>query len=361
MGNRKYIFLYPFSLIFGLITAIRNLLYDKGWLTAHEFGIPVICVGNITVGGTGKTPHTEYLIELLHEKFKLAVLSRGYKRKSHGFMVATISSTTAETGDEPLQIFRKFPDTVVAVDSDRVKGVKIVLRDNPEIDVIILDDGFQHRSIKPGLSVLLTDYNRLISRDHLMPYGRLRESKKNIRRACLVLVTKSPEGISEKEMDGISGELKTGSYQKIFFSAISYKEPVLLFETGNPRRLILSEENRESAGAVLVTGIASPGPLRQYLEKYFKNIDHLEFPDHHGFNENDIEKILNSWKDLQSQVKYLVTTEKDAVRLREFTNIADSLKESFYYIPVGITFLNNSQPEFDNLIFNYVRKNKRDS
>ncbi len=361
MGNRKFFFFYPFSLIYGLITDIRNFLYDRGWLAAHEFKIPVICVGNITVGGTGKTPHTEYLIELLREKFKVAVLSRGYKRKSHGFLVASTSSTVAETGDEPLQIFHKFPDIVVAVDNDRVKGVKRILIERPDIEIIILDDGFQHRSIKPGLSVLLTDYNRLISRDYLMPYGRLRESNTNTYRADLVVVTKSPDGISEKETDSICRELKIGPHQKIFFTTISYKEPLLIWNTGNSSRVFLSEENRENMGAVLVTGIASPVPFRQYLEKYFKNIDHLEFPDHHCFNGNDLKRIMNSWKNLQTQLKYLITTEKDAVRLREFTNIADSLKERFYYIPVGVTFLNNTQLAFDNLIFDYVRNNKRDS
>ena len=331
-----------------------------GILASKEFDVPIICVGNITVGGTGKTPHTEYLIDLLHEKFRVAILSRGYKRGSHGFVIASASSTFIEIGDEPMQIFKKFPGIIVAVDGDRVNGARTIINVHPETEVIILDDGFQHRRIKPALSILLTDFNRLITRDHLMPYGNLRESAKNSGRAAIIIVTKSPEDISESVMKDISKELKISSGQRLFFTSVRYRNPVQLFGDSNSEGLTLSEETRANRGAVLVTGIAAPTPFLRYLDRYFSEINHIEFPDHHSFNTGDIKTITDSWDGLKSSSKYVITTEKDAVRLREFGN-TDSLKESVYYIPVTVSFLNNGKYSFDNLIFEYVGKNKGNS
>lgn len=358
MANSKHFFLYPFSLIYGLITDIRNILYDKGLLHSEEFETPVICVGNITVGGTGKTPHTEYLINLLHHHFKVAVLSRGYRRKSKGFLYAGANSTYRDIGDEPLQISRKFPGILVAVDADRIHGVINILKGHPGTDVIILDDGFQHRRIKPGLSILLTDYNRLMVRDQMMPYGNLRESKRNISRADLVIVTKSPEDITGEMMDSIQEEIRYVSDKKCFFTKISYKEPVALFSQNSAPLLQLSAVHPGERGAVIITGIANPAPFRRHLEKYFGEIKHLNFPDHHGFTDNDIKDVSDAWDDIKSTEKYLITTEKDAVRLKEFANIADSMKRAFYYIPVGVVFVNTQKEEFDNMIIEYVRKNK---
>jgi tetraacyldisaccharide 4'-kinase len=361
MGNRRYLLLYPFSIIYRLVTDIRNLLFNTGILTSEKFDIPVICIGNITVGGTGKTPHAEYLIDLLRKEFRVALLSRGYKRRSLGFTIVSHSSHVSETGDEPLQVFLRFPEIVVAVDRDRVNGIKTIMKEYPETDVIILDDGFQHRSVKPGLSILLTDYNRLLTRDYLMPYGTLRETRNNRKRADAILISKTPETISGSTMEGIIRELKSNEQQKLFFTSVLYKDLTPVFRESVSESQTLLEQKRENLGAVLITGIAAPQPLRAFLDRYFEEIIHLCFPDHHYFSENDIKKIRTAHKDLKSQKKLLITTEKDAVRLREFANIEDSLKRVFYYIPVGISFLKDEKHDFDNLIFEYVRKNKRDN
>ena len=361
MGTGRNLLLYPFSLIYGLVTDIRNFLYNSGVLPSHEFRIPIICVGNITVGGTGKTPHTEYLVNLLRGNFKVAILSRGYKRKSRGFQIASADSSVKNIGDEPLQIFRKFRDILVAVDRDRVHGVKTILKENPEIEVIILDDGFQHRSIKPGLSILLSDYNRPIVKDYLMPYGNLRESKKNIRRTDVILITKSPENISPIKRRIIIKEVNKAPYQDLYFTSFMYRDPLPVFADNPSEKFTLADLNPDKSGIVLVTGIANPGHLRDYLSKYFREIIHLGFPDHRCFTERDIEKISTVFNDLKSPLKFAFTTEKDAVRLREFTNIAEPLKLASYYIPVGVNFLNEDKPEFDKLISDYVRKNKRNN
>jgi tetraacyldisaccharide 4'-kinase len=361
MGNSKNIFLYPLSLIYGLITGIRNFLYNTGILSSVEFHLPVICVGNITVGGTGKTPHTEYLAGLLRENFKVATLSRGYKRKTRDFRIATSSSLVNEIGDEPMQIYRKFPDVLVTVDRNRVHGVNKILEGNPETEVIILDDAFQHRRITPGFSILLTDYERLIVRDHIMPYGSLRESKGNMRRADIILITKSPENISPIQRRLIVKEVDKAPYQNLYFTSLTYKAPVPLFDCRDHEEIHPDISNGAGCGIVLITGIANPLPLKEYLQKFFEEIIHLSFPDHYNIKEKDIIDITSAYKELKSPTKYLFTTEKNAVRLREFTNIAEPIRSAFFYIPVGIHFLNDDKDEFDNLIVDYVRKNKRNN
>lgn len=350
--------LWPFSILFRLVTAIRNILYDKGIISSEEFDVPVICIGNITVGGTGKTPHAEYIISLLRKEFRVALLSRGYMRKSTGFRYVTPASSTAGSGDEPLQISRKFPDIVVAVDSNRINGIKTILREHPGTDVIILDDGFQHRKVRPGLSILLTDYSRLMTRDKLLPYGRLRESPSQRLRAGVIVVTKTPENISDAEKIAITNELLTGEKQKVFFSAISYFGLQPVFENADPGSQDTDGKDRNERAALVVTGIASPDPLIRYLEKHFSEIRHLRFPDHHNFTGGDIEKIRMAFKETAMTDKIIITTEKDAVRFREFSNIAASLKKHMYCIPAGVTFLNDDKREFDKLILDYARKNK---
>jgi tetraacyldisaccharide 4'-kinase len=361
MENRKNILLYPFSILYGVITEIRNFMYNTGILTSHEFSIPVICVGNITVGGTGKTPHTEYLISLLKENFRIATLSRGYKRKSIGFIIASSSSAVNEIGDEPAQIFRKFPDVTVTVDRNRVHGVKSILQERPETEVIILDDGFQHRRIKPGLTILLTDFNRLMIQDHLLPYGRLRESLSNISRADIILITKSPENISPIQRRLIVKEINKAPYQNLFFTSLEYKEPCLVFDGSAADKKIFVKHEKEKRGIVLITGIVNPLPFKKFLSAFFCEICHICLPDHHRFSEKDIFKISAAYNDLKATVKFVITTEKDAVRLGEFTNIAEPIRSSFFYVPVEVTFLNDDKEEFDNLILDYVRKNKRNN
>jgi len=344
--------------MFRLVTWIRNILYDKELISSEKFEIPVICIGNITVGGTGKTPHAEYVISLLSNEFRVALLSRGYMRKTSGFRYVTPLSKVADCGDEPLQISRKFPDAVVAVDSNRIDGIKTILREHPGTDVIILDDGFQHRKVRPGLSILLTDYGRLMTRDSLLPYGRLREPASQRKRADAIIVTKTPGNITISEKLAISKELRIAKDQKIFFSSISYSGLRPVFEDSAPTMDLPGEKERNETAAVILTGIASPGPLISYLRRYFAEIRHLHFPDHHYFTPRDMERIKQDFEEVSLTIKLIITTEKDAVRLREFSNIAGSLKKTLYFIPAGVSFLNDDKSEFDKLIFNYARKNK---
>ena len=361
MGKSRNILLYPVSLLYGMITSARNFLYNTGILPSVEFHLPVICVGNITVGGTGKTPHTEYLAGLLRKNFKVATLSRGYKRKTRDFKIASTKSLVSEIGDEPMQIYRKFSDVMVTVDRNRVHGVKRILEENPETDVIILDDGFQHRSITPGFSVLLSDFDRLIVRDHMMPYGSLRESKHNMRRADIILITKSPENISPIQRRLIVKEVDKAPYQNLFFTTLRYKDPLPVFGDTGKDKNYLDMSKSEGYGAILVTGIANPNPLKEYLHKTAGEIIHLSFPDHYNFKNRDIKSIISAYENLKSPVKYLFATEKDAARLREFTNIAEPVRSAFFYVPVEIFFLNEDKENFDNLIVDYVRKNKRNN
>jgi tetraacyldisaccharide 4'-kinase len=360
MEIKKNILFYPFSLIYGFVTIIRNFLFETGILRSVEFRMPVISVGNITVGGTGKTPHVEYIADLLRKDFKVAVLSRGYKRETHDFQLADPSATINMIGDEPLQIYKKLPDITVAVDRDRVHGVNMIMNIKPDTQVIILDDGFQHRSIVPGFSILLTDYNRLMIKDSLLPYGRLRERVTGMRRADTIIVTKSPANLSPMDRRLIVKEIDKAPYQNLFFTILKYEDPVPVFQD-TTESIKLSNFSAEDIGTVLVTGIANPAPLKEYLGKYFSDIRHLCYPDHYRFSVNDIEKILNEFNAITTSVKYIFTTEKDSVRLREFTYIPESVKSVLWYIPVGIDFLNEEKKEFDNLIINYVRKNKRNN
>lgn len=361
MINNKNILLYPLALIWGIITGIRNFLYNSGLLKSVEFNLPVICVGNITVGGTGKTPHTEYIADLLRKDFKVATLSRGYKRTSHGFRIASPETPVKEIGDEPMQIFRKFPDVLVTVDRNRVKGVTRILEDAPETEVIILDDAYQHRRITPGFSILLTDFERLIVRDHMMPYGNLRESFGNMRRADIIIISKSPENLSPIQRRIMVKEIDKSPYQNLYFTSMAYCYPIPVFEGITKDVKIPDLSDTENCGIVLITGIANPQPFKEYLQERYKEIKHLSFPDHYTFRERDLHSVAEEFQNLKSTIKYLITTEKDAVRLREFTNIAEPLKSAFFYIPIGIHFLNDDKDEFDNMIVDYVRKNKRNN
>jgi len=361
MLKHRSIFLYPFSLVYGLITAVRNILYDSGILKSAEFSIPVICVGNLAVGGTGKTPHTEYLADLLRKEFRVAVLSRGYRRRSKGFLIASGSPKVEDTGDEPLQMYRKYPDITIAVDRNRKNGIAMIMKEKPETSVIILDDGFQHRRVNPGYSILLSGYDRLFINDHLLPYGNLRESKKNIRRADIILITKSPESLQAIQRRITVKEIKKYPYQNLFFTSITYGTPHPVFESGNTDDRIFSGDHINGTGILLLTGIADPQPLAEYIRERAGEVVVLSFSDHHRFRDKDLVKITNAWNSIKSKNKFLITTEKDAVRLREFGNIAESVRSASYYIPVGIHFLNDDQAEFDNLIVDYVRKNKRNN
>lgn len=362
MAGKKYILLYPFSLAWGVVTWFRNFLFNTGIIKGRVFRIPIICVGNITVGGTGKTPHCEYLINLLKKDFNVALLSRGYMRRSKGFVMAAPSSDTSDIGDEPMQVWLKNPDITVAADRDRVHGIETILQLKPDTGVIILDDGFQHRQVIPGLSILLTDFNRLIIHDHLLPYGELRESKKNICRADIIIVTKCPPNLTPIQRRIIVKDIKKAPWQHLYFTTYKYGDPQPVFPaiTEKTEPFLMADANK--TGALLVTGIASPGPLQNHAEKIFSHIKHLPFPDHHRYSEKDIATIATEFESFSSEGKIIITTEKDAVRLKEMINIVPpSLRSAFFFIPVCIEFLNDDRGEFDNLIISYVRKNKRNN
>ena len=344
-------------MIYGFVTGVRNYLYNSNVLHSVKFNLPVISVGNITVGGTGKTPHTEYLVRLLKENFRVATLSRGYKRKTNDFQIATSSSDVRSIGDEPLQLFRKFPDITVAVDNDRVHGVNEILKAKPETSVIILDDAFQHRKIRPGLSILLADYSRPMTQDIFLPYGNLRENIHNKRRADIVIISKSPEKISPIQKRIRAKEFDKAPYQVLFFTSLKYLDPVPVFAkktSGN----ITDQLQWKKLSIVLVTGIANPAPLIKYIHNHFGKEVHLDFADHHQYTNNDILKIRAAWENIKSPLKYIITTEKDAVRLKEFKNIDGPFRSAFYYIPIGIFFLHDEKEKFDKMILDYVRKNK---
>lgn len=357
MFDNKNALLYPFSLIYGMVTGIRNFLYDAEVFRSEEFPIPVICVGNITIGGTGKTPHTEYLAGLLSKEFRVAVLSRGYKRKSTDFRIVTSGSIIADSGDEPLQIAKKFPNVVVAVERDRVKGVKKISELYPETDVIILDDGFQHRALKPGFSILLSDFSRPLPEDHLLPYGSLRESSNNMRRANVILITKTPPDISAIGRRLVVTNTGKLPYQNLYFTSIKYLKPEPVFDNIE-NRYDLEWNSFSKNGAVLVTGIANSSPVEEHLKKYFSTIVHLGFSDHHDFTSIDMARISDAWNELKTPVRYIITTEKDAMKLRDFMDLPDEIKSAFYYIPIGIEILNDDKDEFEKLIIDYVRRNK---
>lgn len=360
MFDNRNILLYPVSLAYGIATGIRNFLYSAEIFRSESFSIPVICVGNITIGGTGKTPHTEYLAGLLSKHFRVAVLSRGYKRKTKDFRIVDPASSVGDSGDEPLQIARKFSGVTVAVGGNRVKSIKQIIELRPETEVILLDDGFQHRRLTPGFSILLSDFNRPMSEDHLLPYGSLRESRHNMRRADIILITKTPPCISPIERRLIVSRIEKLPYQNLYFTAIKYLRPVPLFK--NTQAGFSLEWNSFSQnGVVLVTGIANPDPFEEHLKKTFSTVVHLRFPDHHDFSEGDIQKISGAWNELNTPHRYLITTEKDAMRLMNFNTFSEEIKSAFFYIPVGIEFLNDDKDEFDKIIIDYVRRNKRNN
>jgi tetraacyldisaccharide 4'-kinase len=358
--NNYKLLLYPFSLLYGLIVWIRNTLFDYNIIGSTEFPLPVISVGNITVGGTGKTPHIEYLVELLRDEFEVATLSRGYKRKTRGFILAGPESGVRDIGDEPVQIKHKFPDIHVAVDRKRVNGIRELMSLLPDLDVILLDDAYQHRYIKPGLSILLIDFNRPLSSDQLLPAGRLREQAYERRRANIILITKCPGRLKPIERRIIVKDLKLYPFQHLFFTKLRYGDPIPVFDDIDAP-LSLADMKAQKPVILMVTGIAGPRLFKKYLRGISTRIKELRYPDHHAFSQKDVRKICRTYDEMEGARKLLFTTEKDAMRLRKFTNIESPLRERMYYVPVGIEILNDDKEEFDNHIRNHVRNNKRDS
>lgn len=349
-----YILLYPVSIIYGIITFLRNKLYDWGIFKSTEFNTPIIVVGNLNVGGVGKTPHIEYLIRLLNN-YTLATLSRGYKRKTKGFYLADENSTAITIGDEPKQIQNKFPDINVAVDEKRVNGIKQLKKLFPENQVILLDDAFQHRAVKPGVNILITDYSKLYINDTILPSGRLREWAIGSNRADIIIVSKTPTVISPIDIRRIKADLNPKPYQEIFFSYTKYGELTCFKDTCNN----LTFPSTDINSVLLVTGIAKPDSLYYYIKDNYQTVEHLAFGDHYLFQKEDIVTIKNSFKDLYGNNKVIITTEKDIMRL-SLPEIYNELKElPIFYIPIEICFHGNDKEEFDNKILKYVAANSR--
>ncbi|REE82319.1 lipid-A-disaccharide kinase [Lutibacter oceani] len=338
--------LYPFSVLYGVITSVRNYLYNKNILKATEFNIPTIVVGNLSIGGTGKTPQIEYLIRLLQNDYKVAVLSRGYKRKSKGFIIANENASAELIGDEPFQYYQKFKDIIVCVDADRTNAIQQLQELVNPPQLILLDDAFQHRKVAGGFNILLTPYNDLYVNDTMLPTGNLREKVSGAGRANLIIVTKCPETLSEDEQFEITKKLNPSLYQTVFFTTIDYEN-----ELQGTLKVNLSE--LESAEVLLITGIAKPKPLLKYLKEKNIKFEHLKYPDHYHFNSKDIGEINKRFELLKTNNKILLTTEKDYVR------IFDKFK-NLNYISIKTKFINHKN-DFDNIIKNYVEQSSRNS
>jgi tetraacyldisaccharide 4'-kinase len=358
MSNKKnffeVIFLGFFSILYGIVVSFRNFCYDNKIFKSKEYDLPIISVGNITVGGTGKTPHTEFLLRMLKDQFSVAVLSRGYKRKTKGFKLVEVSDTHYAVGDEPLQIKQKFPDVVVAVCEKRTKGVEKIKELYPDMSLIILDDAFQHRQITPGISILLNNYNAPISEDYLLPLGRLREKKSSSHRANVVIYSKCPTELKPIEIRILTKEMDLSPYQHLLFSTIKYHNLKSVFFDDEIELNDLKKYN-----LLALTGIARPGNLTDLLEMKSNSLIHLKYPDHYNFKKKDVNTILKTFAKIENE-KIIVVTEKDAVRIKSSNLFPEDFKKYIYSIPIEVELLctEDEKKQFENQIINYVRNNK---
>lgn len=331
------ILLFPFAVLYGFITSIRNFLFDRGILKSTSFDIPVIGVGNLSVGGTGKTPQIEYLIRLLSDKYKVATLSRGYKRKSEGFVLADGTSNAEILGDEPFQFYQKFPNIQVAVDANRTNGITQLLSQKEKPEIILLDDAYQHRKVKAGFYILLTSFGDLYADDFMLPTGNLRESRSGANRANIIVVTKCPKDLSDQKQEQIRLKLNLNSLQQLYFTFIDYDDSIYNKEDKFAVNDIKSENK------ILLAGIAKPKPFFDYLKN--ENDESLNYPDHHHFSDSDLNEIQH-----KANGKKIITTEKDYVRLKD-----SQLVSQLYYLPIKSTFINKHQ-NFDATVLDYIRK-----
>lgn len=388
------ILLFPFSLIYALIITIRNWLFDIGVLRSSAFNLPIICVGNLAVGGTGKSPMVEWLIRLLKDRYPVAVLSRGYKRKTRGYALANASTTALDIGDEPMQFHSKFPDVAIAVGEERIVAIPQLLHDRPETRAIILDDAFQHRTVQAGLNVVLTDYSNLFTRDWWLPSGDLRDARSSYHRAGIIVVTKCPATLSEDERRGIATEIRPSGHQRVFFSTICYGKPYHILQHAETSgravqmpadgheaqaptgaraiRMVAggqwtrmpagSSETQMPAGVeidetmevLLVTGIANPAPLKQWLDEHSRTYYELAYGDHHIFTIDDLQSIKKRFEDIHAEKKIILTTEKDAVRLIKFRQELEGLP--FYVLPIAPGFLFDEESRFTELILTFINQ-----
>ena len=342
--------LLPLSFVYGGIVWLRNWLFDKNIFKSSSFNFPLICVGNLAVGGTGKTPMVEYLVRLLKNDFKTATLSRGYKRKTKGFGIANENTTALEIGDEPMQFHNKFPDVTVAVGEERLVAIPQLLHDKPDTEVIILDDAFQHRTVRAGLNIVLTAFNNLYTRDLVLPSGDLRDVKASMKRADIIIVTKCKAGLTVDEKENLIKEIKPLAHQTVFFTEIVYTKPYHLFNN-------LEAPIDPATNILLLCGIANPRPLKDYLESKMHTYDMLRYPDHHIFNSDDLADIKKQFSKIQNTNKVILTTEKDATRLVKFE---EDLKDfPVYVLPIEHSFLFNGTDAFNKLILQFINSFKK--
>ena len=338
--------LLPISWLYGGIIWLRNKLFDKNILKSASFNFPIICIGNLATGGTGKTPMTEYLIRLLKTDFKTATLSRGYKRKTVGFAIADEKTTALEIGDEPMQFHQKFADVTVAVGEERLVAIPQLLHQKPETEVIILDDAFQHRQVKAGLNIILTDYSNLYTRDFILPAGDLRDVRSSSKRADIIIVTKCKVDLTESEKKNIIAEIDPTSNQSVYFTTIVYSKPHHLFT----KEII---DITHDYGILLVCGIANPKPLKEHLTKHADSYDMLRFADHHIFHSNDLKDIKQHFDKITTKKKIILTTEKDAVRLEKFEQ---ELKDfPIYVVPIEHHFLFGEAIKFNDSVTAFIK------
>ncbi|MGQ7945164.1 tetraacyldisaccharide 4'-kinase [Flavobacterium sp. WC2509] len=329
--------LFPFAVLYGFITSIRNFLFDKGLLKSYSFDLPIIAVGNLSVGGTGKTPQIEGLIRLLSNEFRVATLSRGYKRQSEGFVLANSTSDALQLGDEPFQFYQKFKNIQVAVDANRKNGIEQLLSGSVKPEIILLDDAFQHRKVKAGFYIMLTSYGDLYCDDFMLPTGNLRESRSGAQRANIIIVTKCPPNLSSEAQNTIKNQLNLSPTQSLFFTFIEYDEVVYSNEK------TIKVDAVKSMEKLLLAGIAKPESFFTHLKQ--GNDECLTFTDHHHFSESELQEIKK-----KANGKIIVTTEKDYVRLK-----GSILSEQLYYLPIKSSFLSGSE-NFEKIILNYVTK-----
>lgn len=342
------ILLAPFALLYGIGISLRDFFYRKELLKGVEFNVPVIAVGNLTVGGAGKSPHIEYLIRLLNDYIEVATLSRGYKRKTKGFLEVQSNMTAETAGDEPLQFKRKFPEIVVTVSESRTFGIPEIVKRHPRNQVVLLDDAFQHRSVKPGLNILLTEYRYPFTQDFLLPVGRLREWRSAYQRADIIVVSKCPRQLGTTERDALLQEIRPFPYQKVYFSTFSYQNPYYLF---NPAQQV---QLGPEFDVLLISAIARTEYLTEYLEEQVKEVFSLEYEDHHFFTNFDISHLKRTFDALENPWKIILTTEKDGMRLELHRNFLLEHRLPVFVLPVEVEFLFGDGLKFDQQIREYL-------
>jgi tetraacyldisaccharide 4'-kinase len=340
------VLLLPFAVLYGGIVYLRNWMYNKQYLKSVGFNIPIICVGNLSLGGTGKSPMVEHILSILSDEYKIATLSRGYKRKTKGYALANNNTTALEIGDEPMQFHIKFPNVSVAVCERRIEAIPQLIQDIPNLKGIILDDAFQHREITAGLNVLLTDYNNLYCDDIFFPTGDLRDQRKAANRASIIVVTKCPSNLSIEQRDVIIEKLYPAQHQSIFFTSIAYDTPYHIYNPNDEWVLSLRDE------VLLVCGIANPLPLKEYLHEHTNTYYQISYSDHHIFSIEDLKEIKEKFEQIPSKSKLILTTEKDAVRLVKYTEELNDIP--LYVLPIKPHFLFDAEIAFNKLVIDYL-------